>query len=111
MPKASSRSSSTRAARTSKSGILLPALPFWPSLFRVWVLPVPAWVDRGYAFIRQLEAFTRFRVFYLKMDLGSWDDSRPYVASGCCLSSTRKLVFWCTGYAWFDFGYKHTFPT
>ena len=106
VPKASSRPSSTRAARTSKSGVLLQALPFWPSLFRVWVLPVPAWVDSGCAFIRQLEAFTRFHVFYVKMDLSPWDDSRPDVASWCCLRSTRKLVYWYTGYAGFDFGYK-----
>ena len=95
VPKASSRPSSTRAARTSKSGVLLQALPFWSS-----------WVDSGCAFIRQLEAFTRFQVFYVKMDLGPWDDSRRDVASGCCLRSTRKLVYWYTGYAWFDFGYK-----
>ena len=82
---ASSSSSSAGKRRKKKKWKKKPlrALPFWQSLFCVLVSPVPAWVDSGYLLMRQLEAFPRLQVFYVVMDLGSWDDSRPCSASGC----------------------------
>ena len=37
--------------------ILLRALPFWQYMFCVWVSPATVWVDSGYLFNCQLEAF------------------------------------------------------
>ena len=71
--------------------IPLRALLFRQSLFCVLVSPVPAWVDSGYLLVRQVEAFPRFQVFYVVMDLGSWDDSRP--CSACRLRSTGNSTY------------------
>ena len=83
-------------------------LQFWQSLFRVWVSPEIAWFDSGFLYIRQREAFGRYLFFCVKVDLDSWDDSRPGSSSWCCLRSTRELAYYrFTCCAWFDRGYEH----
>ena len=70
--------SSSSPPRTRKFGdSFLRTLRSWQSLSCVSVLPAFPWFDCGYLRIRQLEASGRFLVLYARVDLGSWDDSRP----------------------------------
>ena len=73
-------------------GIFLRPPPFWQSLFSVWVSPVPAWFDSGCLFRRQLEACRRFQIFHVKVDLGSWEDSRPCLAASVSVSVSVSVI-------------------